>query len=187
MILFIILIITYYLIFFRYQKANRQGLIFFINPEVQLVLLSSLYLIVPSLLFSLDIPKLIDFPDDVVNKLKDISIYYHLVFLLNFILTRRKRNINLNFNISFREKIRKDFTIIMLLFSIYILLIILFKLREFGLSFLSLDRVSKYIFYVQTKKVFGFVFISWFIILPEIKKILSILKKEQKKRRLLKF
>lgn len=165
MILFLIFIITYCLIYIRYQNAKRRGLIFFITPELQLVILSSFYLIVPSLLFSQDIPKLIDFPDEVVIKLKDFSIYYHLVFLLNFILNRRKYNIKLDFNISFRENIKTYFSLLMLLLSIYILFIILFKLREFGLGFLSLDRVSKYIFYVQTKKVFGFVFISWFIII----------------------
>ncbi|NQV77973.1 MAG: oligosaccharide repeat unit polymerase [Lutibacter sp.] len=166
MFLIPVLIFTFFIVINRYLiTIKKSEYSFFITPEFQLLILSTFYLIIPSFLFNSELPKLIDFNQIVIDKLQFNSLYYHLVFLINFILTKRNNPLNLSFQINLKKNFNYFILIFLALSSGVILIEILYNLYKTNFSVFSQDRVSKYLFYIQTKKYIGFVLFSWIIII----------------------
>ncbi len=177
MFLVLILILTLFFIIARYYNTiSSFGHSFFITPEFQLLILSTFYLIIPSILFNSELPKLINFSQLVIDKLQFNSVYYHLVFLINFIITKRKNPINFSFQVNFKKNGEYFLLLILTLSSGIILIEVLYNLFITNFSVFSQDRVFKYLFYLQTKKYIGFVLFSWIIIIWSF--VLGFIKKK---------
>lgn len=165
MLIYIYILITIIVLFYGYRHTIAIKQFFFIHPATQLLLLSLVYLLLPALIIDENYFKLIAFDDSIYVKLYKYSLYYHSIFLINFIVSIKFSKVKFKFNFNLSSKSILYLKCILFLASFYLLLIIVFKVITFGPSLFSLSRTQKYDFYLMVKSFPGFTFFSFVVLI----------------------